>query len=629
MGCFYGSELISQEKIIEILVDKKKRSAVLIKQPKLDTINYEDIEITQLQKEFYEDINDESKLVKYLNKLQKDVYKEKFDYELLIYFDSLSPINRTFFSGISGFESCFDIFKQVINKLKDFDFNGIKDLDYFKDFSDLCGREKLINSDNFTFKSKFLLQKGDKNYSQNKKIIFSYVEKSRRYQKISLKNIELFFNNLLQSYFESIAKANNYRLEKISRMVFELYEPICSYLARINNKEEFSDNDYKIINILLYAPIIGNNTHMDVYRMIYSFDGNDNDDDIDINTTINNKGICKIVEDKLILYHIFEANNGKNELEKKLELENPGKYNINLINKEITKSILRQNILSELDFIKYVKLQFFQENNFYTYNKIYHEFNTTLFKNILHSKTIKSVFDDFYPNKEYIFDKEEIINDLLNSIIFVPFPMYEAYGITNKKTLLIFISGLINEFNGSITYLGKSCSFIILGLHEGCVHWASAFYSYLYQDLLLFRSNKFSKEILIEMGFIEKNDKDENSKNNIKNLLKLDGGDILEILLFGRKLEFFSLNEILFLLCKKSYDVDYKTFKKNFKEANEKNLLVLYNEVIEDAELKKFFDANNIDINFFELLEKQNSLYFSFKRNGDILSNSKCGNYRF
>ena len=207
--------------------------------------------------------------------------------------------------------------------------------------------------------------------------------------------------------------------------------------------------------------------------------------------------------------------------------------------------------------------------------------------------------------------------------------MYEAYGITNKKTLLIFISGLINEFNGSITYLGKSCSFIILGLHEGCVHWASAFYSYLYQDLLLFRSNKFSKEILIEMGFIEKNDKDENSKNNIKNLLKLDGGDILEILLFGRKLEFFSLNEILFLLCKKSYDVDYKTFKKNFKEANEKNLLVLYNEVIEDAELKKFFDANNIDINFFELLEKQNSLYFSFKRNGDILSNSKCGNYRF
>ena len=503
MGCFYGSELISQEKIIEILVDKKKRSAVLIKQPKLDTINYEDIEITQLQKEFYEDINDESKLVKYLNKLQKDVYKEKFDYELLIYFDSLSPINRTFFSGISGFESCFDIFKQVINKLKDFDFNGIKDLDYFKDFSDLCGREKLINSDNFTFKSKFLLQKGDKNYSQNKKIIFSYVEKSRRYQKISLKNIELFFNNLLQSYFESIAKANNYRLEKISRMVFELYEPICSYLARINNKEEFSDNDYKIINILLYAPIIGNNTHMDVYRMIYSFDGNDNDDDIDINTTINNKGICKIVEDKLILYHIFEANNGKNELEKKLELENPGKYNINLINKEITKSILRQNILSELDFIKYVKLQFFQENNFYTYNKIYHEFNTTLFKNILHSKTIKTLFDDFYPNKEYIFDKDEIINELLNSIIFVPFPLHEVYSITNKKTLLIFISGLINDFEGPITYLGKSCSFIILCLHEGCANWASAFYSFLYQDLLLFKNNKFSKEILKEMGFIE------------------------------------------------------------------------------------------------------------------------------
>lgn len=626
MGCFYGPELISQEKIVEILVDKKKRSAVLLQQQKFDTLIYEHTEITQLQNQFYEDINDESKLVKYLNKLKERAYKEKFEYELLLYFDSLSTINRTLLSGINGFESSFDIFKLVINKLKDFDFKGIKEMDYFKDFSDLCGREKLINSDDFTFKTKYLLQKEDKNYTQNKKLVFSYVEKSRRHQKISLKNIELFFNNLLQSYFESIAKANNYRLEKISKIVFELYEPICSYLTRINNKEEFSDNDYKIINILLYAPIIGNNTHMDVYRMVYSFDGNDNDNGI--NAT-NNQGICKIVKDKLIFNHIFEIKNGEDKLEKKLELQNPGKYNINLMNKEITTSTLRQNTLSELDFIKYVKLQFFQENNFYTCNKIYHEFNTTLFKNILHSKAIKSLFNDFYPNKEYIFDKDEIINELFNSIIFVPFPIYEAYGITNKKTLLIFISGLINDFIGPITYLGKSCSFIILGLHEGCVHWTSAFYSYLYQDIFLFRSCKFSKEILMEMGIIDKNYKDENSKNNIKNLLKLDGGDIVEILLFGRKLEFFNLNEILFLLCKKSYDVDYKTFKKNFKEASEKNLLVLYDEVIKDTELKNFFDANNIDFNFFKELEEKNSLYFSFKRNGDILSNSKCGNYRF
>ena len=143
--------------------------------------------------------------------------------------------------------------------------------------------------------------------------------------------------------------------------------------------------------------------------------------------------------------------------------------------------------------------------------------------------------------------------------------------MTNKKALLIFINGLINKFNGPITYLGKSCSFIILGIHEGCTHWASAFYSFLYQDLSLFRSNKFSIEILKDLGIIGENS--ENSEDDIERLLNLDGGDVIEIILFGRKLEYFTLKEILFLLCKKSYDVDYRTFKNNFKEINKKKFI--------------------------------------------------------
>ena len=621
MGCSYGDEMISQEKLVEILIDKKKRTNILKENQKIAPNHYADKEIDKLSKEFYEDINDESKLILYLKKLREKGYKEEFEYELLLYFDSLSPINRTEFTGIKGFDSSLDIFKSVISNLIDSNFDAIKKMNYFNDISDLCGREKLLTSDNFTFKSNYLLKKEDKDYLKKKKLVLSIIERSRKHQKISIRNPELFFHCLLQSYFQSIEDADDNRLQDIGSIALYLYKPICSYLTRINNKEIFSDKEIKIINILLYAPIIGENIKDDLYRISFSFDNNDN------NIINNNKGKFQIVNNKLIIKNSSEIKDEKNKVENIIQLEKPNIYNINLLEKEFIPLMLKKRRLSEINFINCVKLQYFQENNFYTSNNIYQKFNETLFKNILHSKTIKTLFNDIHPNKEYIFDNDEIVAELFNSIIFIPFHIHNAHGMTNKKALLIFINGLISKFNGPITYLGKSCSFIILGIHEGCAHWASAFYSFLYQDLLLFRSNKFSTEILKDLGIIGENG--ENLDDDIERLLNLDGGDIIEIILFGRKLEYFTLKEILFLLCKKSYDVDYRTFKKNFKEINKKNLLDLYRDVSEDEELNKFLNAFKIDLNFFKDLKRPKKLNFSFKRNGDILSNSRCGNYGF
>ena len=36
-----------------------------------------------------------------------------------------------------------------------------------------------------------------------------------------------------------------------------------------------------------------------------------------------------------------------------------------------------------------------------------------------------------------------------------------------------------------------------------------------------------------------------------------------------------------------------------------------------------------IDLDFFEKLKKSDNLNFSFKKNGEIISNSKCGNLIF
>ena len=71
MGCIYEAESMNREKLIEILVEKRKRS-VLLKEPSdSDSLVLVAKESKELQEEFYSDINDESKLIKYLESLQK------------------------------------------------------------------------------------------------------------------------------------------------------------------------------------------------------------------------------------------------------------------------------------------------------------------------------------------------------------------------------------------------------------------------------------------------------------------------------------------------------------------------------------------------------------------------------
>lgn len=98
-----------------------------------------------------------------------------------------------------------------------------------------------------------------------------------------------------------------------------------------------------------------------------------------------------------------------------------------------------------------------------------------------------------------------------------------------------------------------------------CGLWALGFCSFLFQDKSLFSSFNFNDEVLDE---IRNELKDENSSDINDILSKKDGGDILEFLLFRRKLNNFTIKEIFFILNKNYYDVDHKTFKKNFKEVS-------------------------------------------------------------
>ena len=160
-----------------------------------------------------------------------------------------------------------------------------------------------------------------------------------------------------------------------------------------------------------------------------------------------------------------------------------------------------------------------------------------------------------------------------------------------------------------MSILSKLSSFQILSLHEGGSHWSSAYLSFKFQDNDIKYSPKFDKTFF-EENYINIED------FKIKDYLKLDGGDIIELLLFSRQIQFFKVKEILFLLNKNSYNTDFREFNKNFISLYEKTN-DLYQDACKDPELKELLNYMNITEENANKIFIQN-ISFNFKRNGEI-----------
>ena len=88
----------------------------------------------------------------------------------------------------------------------------------------------------------------------------------------------------------------------------------------------------------------------------------------------------------------------------------------------------------------------------------------------------------------------------------------------------------------------------------------------------------------------------------------------------------FSVNEIFFLLSKKSYNDDFRRFRQNFQKASETDLKTLFDEAKKDKEFANLLQYFNID----ETSEGfEGNTRYEFKRNGDLLIRSKCGDLKF
>ena len=600
---------IIHEKIV-VLVDKRKDSQYLKGEAKL--ISSEE-DIKKLKELFYSDLNNESALVNYLSALKDNNNKKEFEMELVRYLDVLSVDNRIKFTGRKGYIPSVKIFEKVIEYLYEFEITSILNMEYYERSYDICGRRKYIISGAFSdtkLKSYFLDKLKEKELEG-----IHIIEKDRNFQRISFSNIELYFNVLLQEYFETIQTTKKDKTNNASLVLGTFYGLIKKYIELIKQNQTFSEEDIQIMQILFYAPIAAKENY-NTTRLL----SNINNKDSQKYNDFTSEDII-VSNNKLIFKYPKEAESSNKN--KTLEFENPSIYNIDSILNEHKIGLLNIKGLTKIRLMNFIKIQYFQKNNFYTHDQKYWDFNKNLLKYILQSKTIKSLFQILYPDYEFIFDDEKNINNLIDSIIFVPYDLYDSYGITFKKELLIFIGGLFENFSKEIHYLSKSSSFIVLGIHEVCVHWSSSFYSILKNNISLSDDFSDNEKVKVELKQIETSGK---KFNGVKKKSYYDGGTKVEIILFGREMREFSVNEILFLLCKKSYNDDFRKFRQNFQKASETDLKTLFAEAKKDKELADLLQYFNIN----ETSEGiEGNISYEFKRNGDLLIRSKCGDLNF
>ena len=320
MGCNQYNRKFVQEKLV-VLDDIRKDSQYFNNGIKLE---FSEEDISKLRDIFFINPNDETALIKYLSALKNNKHMDEYENELVSYLDVLSAKNRNLFTGIEGFIPSIDIFQKLIKFLYNFKINEIYKMEYYQNKYDICGRRKYLTSGKCSHTDlKSYFSKGNK--SEDKEFdVIQTIENKRKFQKISLSNTELYFNVLLQAYFETIENAENAQLYNIIYVTRKLYSLILEHIELIKKNQKFSEEDTRMIQILFYTPIIAKYND-NIRRLSSNFinknrKGYDNYEYKDIRVSNN----------KLILKYVMEIE-PTIKIENK-EFENPNIYNIKLIN---------------------------------------------------------------------------------------------------------------------------------------------------------------------------------------------------------------------------------------------------------------------------------------------------------
>ena len=130
-----------------------------------------------------------------------------------------------------------------------------------------------------------------------------------------MENTELFFNYLIQSYFEFIKKADEPRLEAIGLITGQIIDLIFRYVKLIQDGEKFSKNEIIIIQILFNAPILAIDENSSIKRLILNIENNEDHGNY-------KSGDIYVSGNKLIFNYSYTKSKNKNIVKKKLMQKN-------------------------------------------------------------------------------------------------------------------------------------------------------------------------------------------------------------------------------------------------------------------------------------------------------------------
>ena len=251
MGCIICNREFVHEKIV--VLDNTNQGSQYLKD-EIKLIPSEE-KINELKEFFYSDVNNESALVNYLSALKDNNNKKEFEMELVKYLDVLSVDNRIKFTGRKGYIPSIKIFEKVIDYLYEFEITSILKMEYYRRKYDICGRRKYITSKSFsdTKIKSYFSSKSESIENELKGI--EIIEKGRNFQRILFSNTELYFNALVQEYFETIQTSKKDKINNVSLVLRQFYILIKKYIDLIKQNQKFSEEDIRIMQILFYTPI--------------------------------------------------------------------------------------------------------------------------------------------------------------------------------------------------------------------------------------------------------------------------------------------------------------------------------------------------------------------------------------
>ena len=413
------------------------------------------------------------------------------------------------------------------------------------------------------------------------------------------------FNNLeicndINDFFSFINENNNNEIKE----------------EQISDKMPLNKN-FKITLIYL-SYLNGFDTFIE-QKMLIDYDKEDFLDQIDfIYSTItyyryNNEENKRFKFDKeFIQYSLYEPEKIRKSAIKILNYNTEDKRYLETLSKDIKESLIYTNLIQCTIPIRdainnpfkncsiYYKFPFNMTKNIILFdNEFFNEIKGFILK-VYESKLFKEIFyltDEF---KDFLYpfegeEKDNIFNEMFENTKFYPFEFDYLNGYTNKILPKIIISSIIKDGSTLEKIITSFTHILNTMFHEQMRHYIKTLIQYnglrLSLSVSLESENSLKGETLDKYIKIVKKKKkllniSKMSEDELREIKKSDGGDKMEILLYGQKLQHLFIGGAFNILDINSYNKSISEHLKEFLEQNRPGPTIeLNNEILKKLPL--------------------------------------------